>query len=305
MTDLYDQLSKAYALQGGGLPPTQDPDDGLPEWGGAPMVPEQMIRLLFTGFELPAFAEELQKLDDGLPLPQIFDWQAALPEEQALAPLSPQELRTYRAFQQVVEHGRKSSKYLQAMQDLQRAHPKIQEIALLISQYLCIWHPEQHFPFVESQLATQPNWRVLRYVFAGYLLLEHTPVEAETQAAFLALMNQQLELHEHLNAQSEGTQPNAWEVLAFYQTQATWFIFGELHLERALYALNVCMRVLNQLYTSPEQHPPEVQALLQAWFECLTESAEVTADIRQFLKPLLLQRTGLGSGRGLKKGQSV
>lgn len=290
MTDLYDQLSKTYALQGGDLPPTQDQGDGLPEWDGAPMVPEQMIRLLFTGFDLSAFAQELAKLDDGLPLPEVFDWRPAIPENVTLAALQPDELRTFRAFQQIVEYGRKSSKYLQAMQALLAVYPDLQPLALLISQYLCIWHPEAHFPFVEAQLAAHPDWRVLRYVYAGYLLLRQTPVDQSTQAAFAVQLNPQLELHQHLKGQS----PDAWEVLAFYQTQATWFVFGELHLERALYAINVCQQVLNETYPDPKEHPPEAQAILQAWFECLTESAEVTARIRHFLKPLLLKRTGMG-----------
>lgn len=298
MTDLYDQLSKAYALQGGDLPQTQDQGDELPEWGGAPMVPEQMIRLLFTGFELPEFAQELAKLNDGLPLPEVFSWRPATPENAALAMLQPEELRTFRAFQQIVENERKSSKYLAAMQALLEVYPDLQPLALLISQYLCIWCPEAHFPFVETQLAAHPDWRILRYVYAGYLLLRQTPVDQTTQTDFRALLNQQLELHSHL----QGQIPDAWEVLAFYQTQATWFVFGDLHLERALYAINVCQQVLDEIYPDPQAHPPEAQAILQAWFECLTESAEVTAKIRSFLKPLLLKRTGLGSGRGLKKG---
>lgn len=292
MTDLYDQLSKAYALQGGDLPTTPEQTDELPEWDGAPMLPEQMIRLLFTGFDLPAFAHELAQLQDGLPLPEVFDWRPATSERETLAVLQPEELRTFRAFQQVVEYGRKSGKYLQAMQDLFAVYPDLEPLALLISQYLCIWQPEAHFPFVEAQLQAHPDWRVLRYVYAGYLLLRQTPVDQTTQTAFLAQLNQQLELHLHL----QENHPDAWEVLAFYQTQATWFVFGQLHLERALYAINVCQQVLNEIYPDPKDHPPEAQAILQAWFECLTESSDVTVRIRHFLKPLLLKRTGMGSG---------
>lgn len=286
MPDLYDQLSKAYALQGGDLPPTQELDEDLPEWGGVPMLPEQMIRLLFTGFDLPAFARELAKCEDGLPLPAIFSWRPGRPEKEALTELQPEELRTFLAFQQIVERGHKSGKYLAAMHGLQTRYPHLQEIPLLISQYLCIWEPDAHFPFVEAQLAAHPDWRILRYVYAGYLLLRQTPVDAQTQAAFLAQMNHQLELHLHV----QGQEPDAWEVLAFYQTQATWYVFGQLHLERALYAINVCQQALNELYGDQAEHPPEALAILQAWFGCLSESAEVTAQMRTFLQPLLQSR---------------
>jgi hypothetical protein len=286
MTDLYDRMSRAFALQGGNLPETSDSEESENvEWGETALPPEQIIRLLFTGFELPLFAAALGKLHDGLPLPQVFSWQPGQPEEQSLQMLNPEELRNYRAFKQILEMGRKSSKYLQAMRELLVRYPESQEIGLLISQYLRIWHAEEHRPFVLGQLAANPDWRVLKYLFAGYLLLEGDMAQTRKQD-FLDLMQGQLELDQHL----QGAEANAWEVLAFYQSQATWFVFADLRFERALYALNVCQQLLNELYPEASERPPESAAILQAWFDAMNEKPETTAQVRAFLKPLLQSR---------------
>ncbi|PIQ29059.1 hypothetical protein COW36_18310 [bacterium (Candidatus Blackallbacteria) CG17_big_fil_post_rev_8_21_14_2_50_48_46] len=290
MGDFYAHLSQAFALRGGELPPPPPPEETEAPAQKSSLEKEALARALFTGFELPAFAQQLSRLHDGLPLPSIFAWDLLADEEIHLQELNAQELRTYRAFRQILDKGRKSGKYLQAMRELLVTYPDKQELGLLISQYLRVWHPDEHSAFVESQLQQNPHWRILKYLYAGYLLLEISQPEIDPAALkqqFLSLMENKLELHQHLPS---DTLPLAWEVLAFYQTQAAWYLLGDFQLERALYAVNVCFQVSQELYPEDQEQANEAEGLLQAWFTRMNETPDATARVRVFLRPLIQAR---------------
>lgn len=289
MADLFDQLSLSFALQGGTLPlpPVQEQEETEDDKNLSHEKTDRMARALFTGFDLPLYRKQLARLHDERPLPEIFSWDPAPGEAERLQPLSASEKRIWYAFQQVLERGYKSGKYLQAMQELLKVHPTLQDLGLQIAQYLRLWNPEAYERFVSVQLAEKPDWRILRYVYAGYLLLDLSRSDCDPAGIrnrFLEIMQGKLELHEHL----QGLRPQAWEVLAFYQTQAAWYLIGDPQLERALYAINVCFQVAQEVYS--EEHPSEIDGLLQAWFGYMHTSPDATARMRVFLRPLLQDR---------------
>ena len=272
----YTPFSMHFGLLGGELPLPPEPESQPAE--AEPLSDSgQMIRLFFTGFDLPLFARELERLHDGLPLPQLFEWQQ--PESQLqLSRFTAEQTRCFVAFQQILDQQQKSTRYLRQMQALLEACPE-QELALMISQYLRLWHPAEHVPFMRQQLTQHADWRVLRYLLAAYLLMdsEHMPAES-LQALFLDILGE-------LELDPAAGPFRAWEVLAFYQTQASWYLFGDFHPERALYALNVCFAVLREIPESvSEAH--EAESLLKVWMARIHEQPETAARIRVLIRPL-------------------
>lgn len=287
MTDSFQQLSYSFALQGGDFPlPPSTEKEKLDEYLSQLRL-SSTLRTLFTGFDLALYRKQLANLHDKYPLPEVFNWDPGVKEAERLKVLSPQEKRIYYAFQQVLDKGSKSSKYLQAMQNLLSIYPQMQELGLQIAQYLRLWDPEAYECFVKTQLIQQPDWRILRYLYAGYLLLDLSISDDDAPAMrerFLEVMQGKLELHEHL----QGLRPEAWEVLAFYRTQATWYLVGNFQPERALYAINVCFQVSQEVY--PEKDLSEIDGFLQVWFVNVSANPERMARMQTFLKPLFKAR---------------
>jgi hypothetical protein len=272
----YTPFSMRFGLLGGELPLPPEAENG-------PVEPEllsdssQMMHLFFTGFDLPLFARELERLHDGLPLPQLFEWEppvmASLPSQ-----LKAEQARCLIAFQQILERQQKSSRYLAQIKAVLAACPE-QELALMISQYLRLWHPAEHLAFMRQQLAQNPGWRVLRYLLGAYWLMDSDDTQSTAfQTTFFELM-------EGLELDPVAGPFQAWEVLAFYQTQASWYLFGAFHPERALYALNVCFAVLRDVPESlSEAH--EAESLLRVWMARIHEQPETAARIRVLIRPL-------------------
>ena len=288
-----DNLSSVFSLSQPSLPIPADLDSELAadfaelddedfedfefedEESEMPPVAE-MLQAMFLGFELPAFAERLASLDDGLPLPQVFDWKEALLPETVLD-FNADDRRTYAVFRQIVEQERKSGKYLQAMQALCARYPDSQELQLDLVAYLTQWHPEAGQSLSRELLAAHPEWLLVRLHEATRLILQAPDADLpdEAPSAFVELLQHKLELHQHL----EGRQATTEEVFAFYHATAAYYI-ATGHFERAIYSLNACACI-----EPGEALEPLLLHLLIGMDE--TERGE---EVREFLNPMLMER---------------
>ncbi|PKL76669.1 MAG: hypothetical protein CVV27_09080 [Candidatus Melainabacteria bacterium HGW-Melainabacteria-1] len=208
------------------------------EESGAGRSMSEMLEAIFLGYHPPSFATRLSLLDDGLPLPQVFAWEADV-DDPVLSQLNSEETRTLKGFEQITFQGRKSSKYLQAMQALQAAHPESEYLALILINYLQRWDQAQ-YQELETQLAdAHPDWLLLRFTHASGLLLDTDPTDPDPKAIarFLAVMNDRFELHEQLERQP--TVPlSETLVMSFYTATAAYYILTD-RFARACYSLNL------------------------------------------------------------------
>lgn len=197
--------------------------------------PENLLPLLgvmFLGYELPALAQALARLDDGLPLPAVFDWQAPEPVELA-GRFSQDEIKTVVVFEQILQQKRKSGKYYQEMKSLAERHPTPELEALLVT-YLTQWLPGEAEQRIRNCLAEHPDWLLLRSLWATRVLMEAAPEQMPLAlVVFLERMQDKLELHQHLDGPVREDLVNV-----FYSATALFFLHADQP-ERALYSLNV------------------------------------------------------------------
>ncbi len=242
-----------------------------------------LFQTLFMGYDLPSFAQALGKLEDGLPMPQVFEWQPNPPSDAfERQDLLAADRRTLIAFQQILALERKSQKYFAAIQELFERQPEM-SLAIPILEYLARWYPEQLEVWSLKQLEQYPDWHVLRFLSAAYLLLSsHSDTLSESiQQAYQTLMPPQQELHDFFPAESMS----AYTVLLFYQAQALWFICQGPHLKRALYAINLCLEIESELASGAKEHSQLSQTLIKLWIDKV-ETSHQDQVMTDFVKTL-------------------
>ena len=106
---------------------------------------EKVLNIL-TGYDLRKIADRLGQLQDGLPLPQLFDWDEyeleSEPEANISEAFTPEQKKYLTIFVQLIHQDRKSSKYFQAFQQAFDPIPH-EAMSLMIADYLYKWHPDQ------------------------------------------------------------------------------------------------------------------------------------------------------------------
>lgn len=194
---------------------------------------------LFLGYHPPTFAQHLAKLNDDLPLPQVFSWRMPETLDESLAPFNADERRLIRVMGQLLDQNRKSGKYAEAFGELMRAHPDSEFLAMMLLNYLHSWFPEQVQERESAFIADHPDWLTMRFGRAAQLLLQTDPLSPDPAvlAAFLELMEHRLELHEHLPRWPEQV-PADETVMMFYTATAAYFIVTNQYY-RAIYSLTM------------------------------------------------------------------
>lgn len=221
-----EHLSQSLSLSGQAItsPIEKTQQDVLP-----------MLGLVFLGYDLKAYAERLAKLNDGLALPQVFDWTEPEPVEFQLR-LEPEDIKTVLVFEQILQQKRKSGKHYQAMKTLAEAHPA-PELEMLLITYLTQWLPGEAEQRFSDKLAEHPDWLLLRTLWATRILLEAPPeLMPGALQVFKERMLDKFELHEHVS----GPVPSDL-VNTFYYATALYYLHSQQP-ERCLYSLNVIER---------------------------------------------------------------
>lgn len=184
---------------------------------------------------LPELARSLSQLDDGLPIPRVFSWDPPEPIELQLG-LTPDDIKTVLVFEQLLQQKRKSGKHFQALKELAARHPA-PELEMLLLTYLTQWLPAEAEQRFAAQLEAHPDWLLLRSLWATRGLLEAPPEHLPLAlVAFLARMNDRLELHQHVDGPVRADLANV-----FYHATSLFFLLADRP-ERALYGLNVLSR---------------------------------------------------------------
>ncbi|PKL80191.1 MAG: hypothetical protein CVV27_00830 [Candidatus Melainabacteria bacterium HGW-Melainabacteria-1] len=273
-------LSQSFQLQGPVLPAA--PKGGFQQTGeGASAEPElvvnELLAMLFLGYEPRRFAAHLAKLKDDLPLPEHFDWSD--PSDDLLLRMPAEDRRVLLAFAQICEQSRKSGKYFSAIQELALKYPDAPELALLQLNYLLLWQPEAARDYLDSQLLAHPDWLVLRAAYGTWLLSQAEPEDLPPSVLsdFEALMLGKYELHQHLPT-DQGPLRADWAYV-FYESTALYHLLAE-RFERALYSFNVCFAI------SPEI---SLDARLMQLVHQM-ESSGRSKSVRAFLDPLIQLR---------------
>lgn len=237
-----------------------------------------LFQSLFAGYELGSFAEALNQLEDGLPVPQVFEWQLRSPSDVFdRKGLPADDQRTIIAFQQIITLERKSKKYFAAIQELFQRQPDM-GLAISILEYLARWYPDQLEAWSLKQLEQYPDWHVLRFLSATYLLLSSrsATIPDSIQQAYQTLMPPQQELHDFFPAQTVS----ALTALLFYQAQALWLICCQRpHLKRALYAINLCLEIEAELAAGLDSTAPSQlsETLVKLWIDKVETAHEEQA----------------------------
>lgn len=263
------------------FPPEDSLGEDYAELEGALSKEAQVLRLLYVEHDLNDFAQQLKKLDDGLPVPETFSWEEQPnpfrdEEKQFQGP----DKRLFSAFEQIVLQGRKSGKYLKQAQSLFERMP-LQGLAISLAQYLIRWQPEDVYTFVLKCTQEHEDWHTLRFMAASHLLQMEAQVELPEKLKYdyQALMLKKQALHEFgILALDSLT------VLCYYLAEALFYSRQGQHLLRALYALNVCFQISQKSQTPAEKAP--WQQVLDLWFARVQELGLET-EINDFMLPLL------------------
>lgn len=233
---------------------------------------DKLLTLLMSTPDSQSLANRLNEADDYLARPQPVSYIPWMPDT-GLPELTPEDKRTFRAFEQIVLDGRKSSKYEQAFADLVSRYPDVEAFTQLQVGYRFSWHPlEEARKYARSLLQAHPGWLMVRLQLARSYLKEER-LELET---FVSVMRQRLNLHEHLDdLESPLTD------LLVYQYHLDLYLFFAIkgQLKRAAYCFNVCHHAASQ----PEGLIP-LAPLLLASLEP-DKGAAAFRELVRFLKP--------------------
>ncbi|PKL79496.1 MAG: hypothetical protein CVV27_01765 [Candidatus Melainabacteria bacterium HGW-Melainabacteria-1] len=194
---------------------------------------DRLLMMLMISPDPALLASRLAEQDDHLPTPQPLTWVDWVPE-QGLPELSPEDRRTFRAFEQIVLDGRKSSKYEQAFALLQTQFPDIEAFAQLLTGYRFNWHPiAPARAFARELLSRHPGWLLVRLQLARSYLKEDK-IDLDS---FTAVMRQRLNLDQHLDELESPLTD-----LLVYQYHLDMYLFFALtgQLNRAAYCFRIC-----------------------------------------------------------------
>lgn len=233
---------------------------------------DRLLTLLMSAPDTALLIKRLREEPDGQPIPEPVAYAPWYPDAD-LPPLSSEERRTFRAFEQIVLEGRKSGKYEQAFNEIHARYPDVEAFAQLLLGYRLIWGPlEAARDFARGQLARHPGWLMVRLQLARSYLKE----ERLDLAGFAEAMDHRFCFHEHLAAlESPATD------LLVYQYHLELYLYYAIRgqLKRAAYCFNVCHKAASQ----PEGLIPLAPLLLASLDP--EQGASAFRQVVRFLKP--------------------
>ena len=239
--------------------------------------------LMVAAFSQIPLAKLYQRIQRFRPTPNLPDLSSLsdLLNEAKVSPLqTPFDLyegtsrRTLQAFWQMVQQGRKSTKYLQQAQSLYAIQPS-NPLALLIGVHLYQWQPEAFAPFMQAHLHKHPEAVRLRCRGAMTLFYDHDDT-VDLSHLLAPYLGEAPDFWHYLSAGSSASLHPAERLFDISWTQALWYLrkphqAGENMLAQALYALNFCFRIVEHhspLFLSPSVE--HLQNMLLYWLQTLS-----------------------------------